>query len=98
MALKGVILRRLLKIKKITLYTTCIFAKAHKRVWHTSKLHKSIRKEEENKVGDGTLVHHIIFYQLGIILQISGKLASTRYRGTIIFTDHFSRFIDGHLC
>ena len=62
LALKGVILRRLVKIKKITLYTTCVFTKAHKRVWYTSKSHKSIRKEEENKVGDGTSVHYIIFY------------------------------------
>ena len=67
LAEKGIIPKRLAKVKRMPLYAACIFAKAHKRAWRGKKKHKNIRKEEETSVGDGTLADHLISQQPGLV-------------------------------
>ena len=71
----------------------CIFSKAHKRSWRTNKSHKAIRKNHETRAGDGTSSDHLIYHQLVIVPQVSGKLTTPRFRGATFFKDHFSIFI-----
>ena len=93
LAKKGIIPKRLAKVKRMPLCAACIFAKAHKRAWRGKKKHKNIQKEEETSIGDRMSADYLISQQPGLVPQVNGKLTLARFYGATVFTDHFLRFI-----
>ena len=87
---RGVIPKKLARMKIYPLCSAYTFTKAHKRPWIRKGKKKRIRDDRDDKPGSGTSGDHVISLQPGLILQSTGKLIRDRIFGATIFTDHFS--------
>ena len=86
------------KVSKMPLCAACAFASAHRRNWRTKKPPtRGIRDKTREKPGDGTSADHLISRQPGLMPQSTGILTHQRFWGAVIFVDHSSDFVHGHL-
>ena len=98
LAKKGIIPGKLAAIKKAPPCAACIFAKAHKRAWRTSRSEgRAISRRGDLSPGQGTSCDHIISKQPGLLPQVTGNPTNKRYGGAAVFVDHYSRHAYVHL-
>ena len=95
----GILPKRLAKAEQSKIVCiACQFGKAHRRPWKTKgSTGGSIRKETEQKPGDGTSVDQIVSAQPGLVPQMAGPLTSARIWGATIFVDHVTNYVYCHL-
>jgi len=98
LATRGVLPKAIIHVLNMTLCTACAFATAQRRSWRTeSKSNNPIQQAYHDALGKGTSCDHIISHQPGLIPQTTGILTHEKFWGSVLFTNHYSDFIDNHL-
>ena len=90
---RGMMPKKLVRMKSYTLCPACMFAKAHKRPWRKKGKKKMMRDDQDDKTGTGASGDHVSSLHPGLIPQSTSKLTRDKFFGATIFTDHFSDFI-----
>ena len=97
LAEEGLAPSKFLKLKdKKLICPSCLFGKAHKRRWRTSRAHGSLSSEDDTP-GSRTSIDHVISAQPGLVPRIDGRHTRQRIAAGCVFVDHASRLSYTHL-
>ena len=87
---RGIIPRKLIRIRKLPPYVACILGKYHKRPWRTKGKHSSgsIRKPPDARPGAMASIDHMVSARPGLITQVTGDPTHPRFWVSTVFVDH----------
>ena len=90
---RGLIPRKLGKIRKIPPCVACLFVKSHKMPCRTKRKRpgRPTRKPSETRPVAMNSIVHMVYYQPGITPQVIGALTHTRFWEATVLVDHYSK-------
>ena len=96
---RGIIPRKLSKVRKLPPCVACLFGGSHKRPWSTKvkRSCRSIMKPSDTRPRSTTLIDQMVSSQPGIIPQVTGDLTYARFWSDTVFFYHYFDYYYAHL-